>query len=153
MTFIQDQLQGNHCFGCSPDNPHGHHIKSVWDGSLARCEFTPQAWHCAGSPHYVYGGLIASLIDCHSICTATAEAYQREGREIGAGENILYVTGRLEVSYLEATPIAGPLLLEARVIEAGERKSRVHCSLQVAGRECARGELLAVRVSSDWLAA
>ncbi len=153
MTFIQDQLQGNHCFGCSPDNPHGHHIKSRWDGSLARCEFTPRPWHCAGSPHYVYGGLIASLIDCHSICTAIAEAYQREGREIGSGENILYVTGRLEVSYLQATPIAGPLLLEAAVTEAGERKSIVHCTLRVADQECARGELLAVRVPDNWPAA
>lgn len=153
MTYIQDQLQDNHCFGCSPDNPHGHHIKSRWDGSRARCEFTPRPWHCAGSPHYVYGGLIASLIDCHCICTAIAEAFQREGREIGSGENILYVTGRLEVSYLQATPIAGPLLLESAVTEAGERKSIVHCTLRVADQVCARGELLAVRVPDNWPAA
>ncbi|MBN7797288.1 PaaI family thioesterase [Parahaliea mediterranea] len=150
MTIIQDQIRGNHCFGCSPDNPHGHHIKSAWDGERAICHFAPEPWHCAGSPHYVYGGLIASVIDCHCICTAMAEAYQREGRAIGEGENILYVTGQLNVSYLRAAPIAGPLVLEARVTEAGERKSRVTCSLAVNGEECARAELVAVRVPASW---
>lgn len=150
MTIIQDQVRGNHCFGCSPDNPHGHHIKSAWDGERATCHFTPEPWHCAGSPHYVYGGLIASVIDCHCICTAMAEAYQREGRAIGEGENILYVTGQLNVSYLRAAPIAGPLVLEARVTEAGERKSLVSCSLAVNGEECARAELVAVRVPASW---
>lgn len=150
MTIIQDQIRGNHCFGCSPDNPHGHHIKSDWDGTRATCRFTPQPWHCAGSPHYVYGGLIASVIDCHCICTAMADAYQREGRAIGEGENILYVTGQLNVSYRKAAPIAGPLVLEARVSEASERKSLVTCFLAVDGEECARAELVAVRVPASW---
>jgi len=150
VTFIQDQIRGNHCFGCSADNPHGHHIKSDWNGERGLCQFTPEPWHCAGSPNYVYGGLIASLIDCHSICTATAEAYDREGRAIGEGDNILYVTGSLNVSYLKATPIAGPLVLDARVVEAGARKTRVTCSLSVNGEVCATGELLAIRVPASW---
>lgn len=150
MTFIQDQLADNHCFGCSPDNPHGHHIKSTWDGERSICHFSPKPWHCAGSPHYVYGGLIASLIDCHSVCSAIAEAYQREGRAIGEGETIFYVTGSLNISYLKATPIAGPLVLEARLSEAGRRKSVVLCTLSVNGELCAKAELVAIRVPASW---
>lgn len=150
MTIIQEQMSGNHCFGCSPDNPHGHRIRSQWDGEKALCHFSPEPWHCAGSPHYVYGGVIASVIDCHGICTAIAEAYQREGRAIGSGEPIVYVTGRLDISYLNAAPIAGPLALEARVTEAGARKSLVTCSLRVDDTECARAELVAVRVPPSW---
>jgi acyl-coenzyme A thioesterase PaaI-like protein len=150
MITIQEHMRGNHCFGCSPDNPHGHQIKSLWDGQRATCAFTPQPWHCAGSPHYVYGGLIASVIDCHSICTAIADAYTRAGRPVGEGEHILYVTGKLDISYRRSAPIAGPLALDARVVEASERKSRVLCSLQVDGQECALGELVAVRVAASW---
>lgn len=150
MDIIQHQMQGNHCFGCSPDNPHGHRIESRWDGQRAICDFQPQPWHCAGSPHYVYGGLIASVIDCHSICTAIADAYGREGRPIGSGDNILYVTGRLDIRYVSAAPIQGPLRLEASISEAGERKSLVDCKLKVGEQTCAEAELVAVRVPASW---
>jgi acyl-coenzyme A thioesterase PaaI-like protein len=150
MITIQEQMRDNHCFGCSPDNPHGHHIHSLWDGERATCQFTPRPWHCAGSPHFVYGGLIASLIDCHGICTAIAEAYQRERRAIGEGDRILYVTGRLSVDYHRAAPIAGPLTLEARVSRAAQRKSLVSCTLSVGDRTCALGEVVAVRVPPGW---
>ncbi|GAB3283078.1 PaaI family thioesterase [Parahaliea aestuarii] len=150
MTIIQHQMSGNHCFGCSPDNPHGHHIESRWDGQVATCTFQPQTWHCAGSPNFVYGGLIASVIDCHSICTAIAEAYQREGRAIGTGDGILYVTGHLDIRYLAAAPIAGPLVLAARVTEAGARKSLVSCDLHVGETLCAQAEVVAVKVPASW---
>eukprot|EP01079_Euglenida_sp_SAG-EU17-18_P002604 gene2604-3306_t len=38
----------------------------------------------------VYGGCIASVVDCHCICTAVAHAYDAEGRAIGEGEAIWY---------------------------------------------------------------
>ena len=47
----------------------GLQIKSYWDGDETVTRFTPRPQHTA-IPGYVYGGLIASLIDCHSTGTA-----------------------------------------------------------------------------------
>ncbi|MFC6979328.1 hypothetical protein [Microbulbifer taiwanensis] len=39
---IQDQIPGNHCFGCGPDNDRGLRIKSYWsDDDRTHCDFTP----------------------------------------------------------------------------------------------------------------
>ena len=62
-----------HCFGCGRLNEHGHHIKSYWDGGETVARFVPRPYHTA-IPGYVYGGLIASLIDCHGTGTAAAAA-------------------------------------------------------------------------------
>ena len=72
-----------HCYGCGPDNDHGLQIKSYWDGDESVAVFHPQEYHTA-FPGYVYGGLIASLIDCHSTGTAAAASYRRAGREPGS---------------------------------------------------------------------
>ena len=105
MTAIQDKLVGNHCYGCGADNPKGMQIKSHWDGKESVCVYEPRPEQCAGPEQYLYGGTIASLIDCHSIGTALANYYRLEGREVGEGEEIWCVTGRLSVDYLAPTPI------------------------------------------------
>jgi acyl-coenzyme A thioesterase PaaI-like protein len=96
------------------------------------------------------GGIIATIIDCHCVCTAIADAYRREGRAIGAEPPIWYATASLRIDYLRPTPIAGPISLRARILEAGPRKTRLDCVLLAGGEECARGEVLAVRVAEAW---
>jgi len=134
------------CYGCGKNNPQGLHIRTIWDGKEGFFRFTPKPFHTA-FPGAVYGGLIASLIDCHSIGTAIADAYQAEGRDPGTEPDITFVTGSLNVSYLKPTPMGVELLLRAAVKERGERKSVVHCSLYANGEECARAEVIAVRAS------
>lgn len=137
------------CYGCGPHNPHGLHIRTYWDGTLGHCYFQPRAEHTA-FPGYVYGGLLASLIDCHSVGTAIAAMYSAEGREPGTEPEITCVTGNLNVTYLKPTPIDGTLRLEARVLELSERKARIACSIYFTqtGEETVRGEVIAVRVPS-----
>ena len=53
-----------HCYGCGARNPDGYRIRSFADGDEAVCRFTPEPFHTA-VPGAVYGGMIASLIDCH----------------------------------------------------------------------------------------
>jgi acyl-coenzyme A thioesterase PaaI-like protein len=149
-TAIQDLLPHNHCYGCGAENELGLQIKSYWDGSAATCEYQPRPEQCAGPTHYVYGGTIASLIDCHSVCTAIAHRYAEEGRHIGAGELIWYVTGKLDVNYLAPTAIDQPVTLLARIVEAGEKKSVVHCTLSSGGLTTAEASVIAVRVPSAW---
>ena len=151
-TAFQDLLQHNLCFGCGARNQGGLQIKSYWEGDEAVCHFTPEPHHSAGPPHVVNGGIISTIIDCHSVCTAIADAYRREGREIGSGPMIWYATASLHVDYLQPTPIDKPVALRARVVKSSDRKTTVHCSAISAGEECARAEVVAVRVPNEWFA-
>lgn len=62
---LQDRMQV-HCFGCGTLNAHGLHIKSRWKGDDFVCVWQPRPEHI-GFPGYVYGGTIASVVDCHAI--------------------------------------------------------------------------------------
>ena len=132
------------CYGCGPYNHHGLHINTYWDGKEGICHYTPQP-HQIGFPGFVYGGLIASLIDCHSVGTAIAAAYEAEGREPGSAPNITFVTGTLTVRYLRPTPIGVPLELRAQVESQHLKKTVIHCSLFAGGEKCVQGEVIAVR--------
>ena len=80
MDYFQDLIQGNHCFGCGPHNPAGLQIKSTWSGEKESvCVFQPSAHHCAAPTKFLNGGIIATIIDCHSVCTAIAYAYRQAG--------------------------------------------------------------------------
>ncbi|MGH2403078.1 MAG: PaaI family thioesterase [bacterium] len=147
---FQDEFVGNYCFGCGSLNQRGLRIKSYWAGDEAVCAWRPDPVHMAGPQGILNGGIIATIIDCHSICTAIADAYRREGRPLDSEPLIWYVTGSLQVSYLRPTPIDTEVTLRARVKERGEKKSVVVCSLSARGEECARGEILAVRVPAAW---
>ena len=136
-----------HCFGCGRSNPHGHHIKSYVEGDETVARFTPRADQVA-IPGFVYGGLIASLIDCHAIATASAAAEIAAGRSIGDGPAPRFVTGSLRVDYLAPTPLGPELELRSRVRERNERKAVVEVSLSAAGTVTARGEVVAVRMPS-----
>lgn len=146
---IQDSYPDNIaiCYGCGRNNAHGLHITSYWNGEEGISQFTPQPYHTA-FPGYVYGGLLASLIDCHSIGTAIAAMYEAEGREPGTDPEITCVTGNLNVTYGKPTPIGVELTLRARIKELYPRKAIVTCSLFAEGVECVTAEVVAVRVES-----
>jgi acyl-coenzyme A thioesterase PaaI-like protein len=119
-------------------------IKSYWDPqtSTAVCTYTPQA-HQIAVPGFVYGGLIASLIDCHCIGTAFA-AWEAEKGALDAARR--FVTASLHVDYLRPTPLGVPLVLRAHATEIGARKVIVAATLSAEGEVCARGEVVAVRI-------
>lgn len=134
----------NQCYGCGQKNPHGLGIRSFWDGEESVCRFTPQPHHTA-IPGMVYGGLIASLIDCHSTGTAAAAIYRQQGRAMDTLPPVRCVTGSLHVDYLRPTPIDAVLEIRARVKAIEGRKVIVSSTLSAAGHVCARGEVVAVQ--------
>jgi acyl-coenzyme A thioesterase PaaI-like protein len=91
---------------------------------------------------YVYGGLIASLIDCHCIGAAAA-AYDAE---MGSMERSRFVTAALHVDYLRPTPLGVPLKVRAHATELKGRKVVLAATLSAEGEICARGEVVAVRI-------
>ncbi|RPI93816.1 MAG: PaaI family thioesterase [Spirochaetales bacterium] len=135
----------SHCYGCGVLNEHGLRIKSYWDGEESVCTFQPMPYHTS-FPGFVYGGLIASVIDCHSTATAAAAAYRADGRAMDTDPPLRYVTASLKVDYILPTPLDSPMVLRSAIKEMKGRKVIVTTSLSVLGRECARGELVAVQV-------
>lgn len=142
---IQDHYpdQLSHCYGCGRLNEHGYQIKSYWQGEELVCHFTPQPYHTA-IPGYVYGGLIASLIDCHSTGSAAAAFAKAKNIDLDREPAPRFVTASLKVDYLRPTPLGPPLELRAQIVEVKERKVVVHTTLSVNGEICAKGEVIAV---------
>ncbi|HXG52661.1 MAG TPA: PaaI family thioesterase [candidate division Zixibacteria bacterium] len=146
-TAFQDQGSVRHCYGCGADNPKGLHVKSYWDGDEAVATWQPQPHHCGGSRDVLYGGIVASLIDCHSLNLAIAAAYRAEGRPIGSAPRIGYVTASMSVSYLRPAPVDRPVELRARIERWEGRKVWVSCTLSAGGTLRATGQVLGVRVT------
>jgi acyl-coenzyme A thioesterase PaaI-like protein len=140
----------SYCYGCGRLNEHGLQIKSYWDGEEAVCTFQPRSYHLA-IPGYVYGGLIASLIDCHSTGTAAAAAYRAQGRAMDTDPPLRFVTASLRVDYVRPTPIEGPLELRSQVKEIKGRKVVISTTLLARGEVCARGEVVAVQMPDHLL--
>ncbi len=143
QDYYPDPL--SYCYGCGRLNENGLQIKSYWDGDEAVCTFQPESYHLA-VPGFVYGGLIASVIDCHCTGTASAAAYRAEGRAMDAGPPLRFLTGSLHVDYLRPVPIGIPFVVRASVKEIKGRKVVVTASLYAGSNECARGEVVAVQV-------
>jgi len=150
MTAIQDSIPHNHCYGCGPENPDGLQIKSYWDGEASLCTYLPRPEQCAGPTQYLYGGTIASIIDCHCVCTSIANYYQRDGFEVGEGPPVWCVTGGLQVRYLKPTPIDHPVELRATIRECTDKKTILDCTLSYDGVVTAEGEVIAIRVPDEW---
>jgi len=143
QDFYPDDL--SHCYGCGRLNEAGLQIKSYWDGEDTVATFVPRPSHTA-IPGYVYGGLIASLIDCHGTGTASAAAYRAAGREMGTEPPLRFVTASLKVDYLRPTPLGPPLEVRGRVESISGRKVVVSATVSAEGVLCARGEVVAVQM-------
>lgn len=135
------------CYGCGPANEVGLQLKSYLgaDGETLVATVHPEEMFNSGAPNVMYGGHIASLIDCHSIWTAITFAYRAENRELGSSPRIAYVTGELCVEYLEPTPLDRSIDLTARVDGDPGKRTRVESELGPEGEVTATGEVLAVR--------
>lgn len=151
MLAFQDTYPDElaHCYGCGRLNEHGYQIKTVWDGDESVTRFLPAPYHTA-VPGFVYGGLIASLIDCHSTGTAAAAKYREEGREMGSEPPFRFVTGSLHVDYLKPTPQGVELEIRGRVKEVKGRKVVVESTLLANGVATARGEVVAVQMPENF---
>jgi len=150
---IQDHYPDDvaHCYGCGRLNDDGLHIRTFWDGDETVCRLRPRPYHTA-VPGFVYGGLIASLIDCHGTGSAAAAAYRAEGREPGTDPPLRYLTASLQVDYLAPTPIEGDLEARGTIVEVKGRKVVVNITVRAGGRETARGRVVAVRAPDDFIA-
>ena len=139
----------SHCYGCGRLNEQGMKIKSYWNGEESVCVHMPKDCYTGGVPGHAYGGLIASLIDCHSTATAAAAKYRAENREMDTVPSIRFVTASLHVNYLLPTPLDTVIEVRSRVKEIKGRKVVVESSLIADGKVCATGEVVAVQLPEN----
>jgi acyl-coenzyme A thioesterase PaaI-like protein len=148
QDYYPDEL--SHCYGCGRLNEHGLKVKSRWDGEESVAVFTPAPYHMA-IPGYVYGGLLASIIDCHGTGTAAAAAYRAENRAMDTQPPIRFLTASLHVDYVRPTPLGVPLEVRGRVVALKRRKVVVSATVSAEGKVCVRGEVVAVQVPGSWM--
>jgi acyl-coenzyme A thioesterase PaaI-like protein len=150
VVVIQNLVRDNVCWGCGADNPDGLQLKSTWDGTRAVATWSPQPRFAAGPPHVLNGGIIATLIDCHGVCTAMADAYDQAGRVIGDAPELWFATSSLSVDYLRPTGLAEPVTLSAHVTQRAHRVTTVECTLSSAGKLRASAVVQATMVGAKW---
>lgn len=149
---FQDYYPENvsYCYGCGRLNEHGHQIKTIWEADETVTRFQPKEYHTA-IPGYVYGGLLASLIDCHSTGTAAAAMYRAESREMDSDPPFRFVTACLHVEYLKPTPLGVILEIRGKVKELKGRKVIVESIVYAQGIATARGEVVTVQMPDSFL--
>lgn len=152
VKAIQDYYpeELSYCYGCGSLNEHGHQIKSYWDGDETVAKYNPKPYHIA-IPGFVYGGLIASLIDCHGTGTAALASYRAEGREPDTKPPFRFVTASLHVDYLRPTPLGVQLELRGKVTELKGRKVISEITVYAEGKITARGEVVAVQMPENMI--
>lgn len=139
------------CYGCGRLNKDGHHLRTGWQGDKTVTIFTPESKYM-GIPGFIYGGLIASLIDCHGTGSASLALHRKNGNEIGDGSvPPRFVTAALNVEYLKPTPQDVPLKAVGTVEEIHPKKWKVHTELFANDILCARGEVVLVVMPSTFL--
>lgn len=143
---FQDAMPGEVCFGCGADNPMGLRIRSHWEGEEGVCRFQPLAHH-QGWPGLTCGGILATVIDCHCMATAMAQAVRNENRALKSEPHYRFATGSLNVRYLRPTPIDQTLVLRARVTGIEEaRRYTLHCEVYAGAQKTVEAEVVAVLV-------
>ncbi len=138
-----------HCFGCGKNNPLGFQLKTYLQGDETMAHFTPDAKYTA-MPGSVYGGLIASIFDCHGTGSAAAFVCQAEGISMEQCPiPVRCVTGSLKVDYLAPTPMGVELELKGNLRSIERRKIWVDMTLTANGKLCAKAEILAIRIKEE----
>jgi len=143
MQSLQERYAPtNKCFGCGPANQKGLRLRSFERGDELVCEWTPEPHHEA-FPGMLNGGIVGTLLDCHSNWTAAWHLMHKTG----ASELPSTVTADFHVVLKAPTPSRGPVHLRAKVVESTDRKAVVEAELSAGGTVTAtcRGTFVAVR--------
>ncbi len=148
QDYYPDHL--SHCYGCGKLNEYGYQIKTFWDGEETLTTFTPKPYHTA-VPGFVYGGLLASLIDCHATGSAAGAMYRKENREMDTEPAFRFLTGTMNVKYLKPTPIDCTLQIRGRISSIEGKKVTVSVDVIANGIITVQGEVVAIQVPARYI--
>lgn len=140
---VQERF-ANHttCYGCGPSNTKGLRIRSFENETGLECDFTPELYHEA-FPGVVSGGILGTILDCHSNWTACCHLMKRDA----LSKPPCTVTAWFKVSMLKPTPShQGPLKVLARPVHSEGSRVTIEAQVQVGGEVTATCEGLFVAV-------
>lgn len=138
------------CFGCGRLNEEGYQFRTGWLGGETVTYYEPSSKHIA-IPGFVYGGLIASLVDCHGTGSCALALHRQNGFEPGSAEvPPRFVTASLNVNYLKPTPHGGQLKAVGKVEEIHPKKWKVSVDVFSDDLLCATGEVVGVVIPATF---
>ena len=143
MKSLQETYApNNRCYGCGPANEKGLHIRSFEQGDELVCDWKPEPHHLA-FPGTVNGGILGSILDCHSNWTAAVHLMKKRG----AAELPPTVTADFHVTLKRPTPIDATLHLRAKVVESTDDRAVVEATVEANGKVTAtcRGTFVEVK--------
>ena len=148
---IQDRYgeRFQHCWGCGPKNDLGLHLKTYpsIDGKSCISRIKLENAYTGGVPSNVFGGMIATIFDCHGTASAAWFAHQEKGLDLTQDTVIgRFITARLEVDYHSPTPIDQEIIVTSWLEELGARKAIIVMEMSVAGELKAKARMVAVAV-------
>jgi len=150
---IQDDYDNANawCYGCGRLNNDGLHLRTGWEGNKTVTVYQPRDEHKA-IPGFIYGGLIASVIDCHGTGSAAIARHRKNGHEPGDGvEAPRFVTASLQVNYLKPTPAGVPLKAIGTVEEIHPKKFRVKTDVFAGEEKVVTGEVVATSMPESFI--
>jgi uncharacterized protein (TIGR00369 family) len=130
------------CFGCGPANEQGLRIRSfeAGDGNVV-AEWQARPAHEAFDG-FVNGGILGTLIDCHSNWTAIAALMARTGSPTPPST----VTAELSIRFRRPTPSDQPVHLVGRVVALEDDRATVETTVESGGTVTANGRATFVAV-------
>lgn len=143
---IQDKYDDDFswCYGCGRLNESGLHLRTGWEGDKTVTIYQPRPEHTA-IPGFVYGGLLASLIDCHGTGSAALFLHRKNGHEPSDEVDApRFVTASLQVDFMKPTPQEAPLKAVGEVEEIHPKKYKVKTKVYANEEVVAQGEVVAV---------
>lgn len=143
------------CYGCGRLNEEGHHFRTGWNGETDETItiYEPKDEHKA-IPGFVYGGVIASFIDCHGTGSASLALHRKNGFEPGSGqEPPRFVAASLHVDFLKPTPQHVPLIAIGKVEEIHPKKWKVSVEVIANDQVVVTGEVVAVVAPASFITA
>lgn len=140
---LQDRYAPNGtCFGCGPRNEKGLRIKSRVRGDEVIATWRAEKFHEAYEGA-LSGGVIGTLMDCHSNWTAAHELMQRGGVDAPP----CTVTAEYTITLKRPTPTDGEIVIVAHPVDVSQDRATIEAELRAGGKVCAtsRGLFVAVK--------
>lgn len=150
---IQDYYPDDfaHCYGCGRLNQEGLQLRTGWKKDHETVTvYQPRDAHIA-IPGFVYGGLLASFVDCHGTGSASLMKHRLNGFEPGDDQPApRFVTASLQLHYLKPTPHGVELRAIGKVEEIHPKKFKVYIQVFADNEHCVNGEVVAVQAPSTF---
>lgn len=133
----------NTCFGCGPANEEGLQLRSFPTADGVVATWQPKRHHSA-HPGVLCGGVIGTLLDCHTGAALSLALAQRVGNAaapLAALPNPFaespWATAEYTIQLLRPVSVEDTVTLMARVVALAEDQASIEAALEARGKICA----------------